>query len=251
MATTSKTVSSDDNKTQSNGGNKKMGTTAAQPSPTTPSAFNNENVMIFRRAVGINYELPSHADTKLEEGRKSAIGIYREVLQEKQARKRFFWAINLTVYFSHFAQIIVGASLTALGPSANRFSTEITVLGAVNTVIAGVLALLNGQGLPDRLRKDEVEFQKIQDWIEETESLLAVGIIGSNRADVGQLVETAFKKFNAAKATKENNKPSSYITQSEEGPKSGAAAGGADGAEEDASTSSGNAAVKLNLPGVH
>lgn len=40
----------------------------------------------------------------------------------------------------------------------------ITLLGAFNTVIAGVLALVKGQGLPDRWYHDQAEYRKLQDW---------------------------------------------------------------------------------------
>jgi hypothetical protein len=50
------------------------------------------------------------------------------------------------------------------GPSAGDHVIVITVLGAVNTVVAGVLALVKGQGLPDRLFHDRAEFQRLLDW---------------------------------------------------------------------------------------
>ena len=39
----------------------------------------------------------------------------------------------------------------------------ITVLGVANTVIAASLALIRGQSLPERFRKDELEFRKVRD----------------------------------------------------------------------------------------
>lgn len=50
------------------------------------------------------------------------------------------------------------------GPSAGDHVLAITILGAANTVIAGVLALIKGQGLPDRLYHDRAEFRRLQDW---------------------------------------------------------------------------------------
>lgn len=87
----------------------------------------------------------------------------------------------------------------------------ITVLGATNTVIAGVLAMLKGQGLPERLHKDEMVYQRLQEWVEETEALLMTGIIGRDNRDIGVLVESAFKKFNSAKLSEENNRPDNYV----------------------------------------
>ena len=97
------------------------------------------------------------------------------------------------------------------GPTAGDHAITITILGAFNTVIAGVLALIKGQGLPERLRQDRAEFRKLQDWIEQTEALLAVGVIGKDRKEVGLLVQIAFLKYNAAKASEENNQPENYV----------------------------------------
>jgi hypothetical protein len=152
----------------------------------------------------------------MEEGRKKAVGIYRAVISAKKSKSRQFYFLSTFTLLCHFGQIIVGAALTALGPLASDHTTIITFLGAFNTVIAGMLALISGQGLPDRIKKDQIGFRKIQDWIEETESLLSVGIIGRNRKEVGLLVEEAFKKYNVAKTNEENNRPDSYVNSPEE-----------------------------------
>ncbi|KAJ1305067.1 hypothetical protein OPQ81_000107 [Rhizoctonia solani] len=41
------------------------------------------------------------------------------------------------------------------------------------------------------------DFRQLRAWIEETESLLALGVIGRDRKEVGLLVETAFRRYNA------------------------------------------------------
>lgn len=200
---------------------------AAKPAPEDDPAWsapaglhvpsqNDEQLVIFRKAVGINYRLTRKQDATLEEGRKSAVGIYRAVLDEQTSKSRQFWALNILIYICHFTQIIIGASVTALGPGADGHGRSITFLGATNTIIAGVLALLTGQGLPDKLRKDQAEFEKLQHWIEETEALLSAGIIGRDNKEVGALVETAFKKYNAARASVDANRVGSYIQQPEQ-----------------------------------
>lgn len=142
----------------------KVDTNLVWPSPigVKPRGPNDDNLIVFRRAVGINSSdvgIPS-ANSKsagtLEEGRKSATGIYLCVLQEQRRRKWQHFALSSLLNLSHFAQIVIGATLTALGPSAGKYTVVITALGAVNTVLAGVLALLKGQGLPERLHKDEM-----------------------------------------------------------------------------------------------
>lgn len=77
--------------------------------------MNDENLVIFRRAVGINSSLAGSADPEsLEEGRKKAMGIYAAALQGERRKKLMYRLMSVLVNFCHFAQIIIGASLTAL-----------------------------------------------------------------------------------------------------------------------------------------
>ncbi|KAK8013852.1 C6 transcription factor [Apiospora arundinis] len=205
-------------------------------------AANDENLLIFRKAVGINYLPPVRGpafDTSstvvsprtLEEGRRQAIGIYRSVLREAAHKHTLYTVTTVLLYLCYFAQVVIGAALTALGSVAAQYSTTITVLGALNTALAGVLALIRSSGQPQKLGKDQVGFRKLQDWIEETDALLAVGIIGRNRREVGLLVEVAFRKYNAAKESEENNRADMYVQQEEDENSVGAGrAGAANGA---------------------
>ncbi|KAI1400284.1 hypothetical protein F4819DRAFT_461872 [Hypoxylon fuscum] len=178
---------------------------------------NDENLIIFRKALGINYHREAADSGTLEEGRKSAIGVYKSVLQAQNTKGFQHAFLTAFLYICYFAQIVVGAALTAIGPSSAKYETTITVLGAVNTTLAGILALIRGSGQPQRLEKDRVGFRRLQDWIEETEALLAVGVIGRDRKEVGLLVESAFKRYNAAKMSVENNSPDYYVNQPTEG----------------------------------
>ncbi|KAK3488067.1 uncharacterized protein B0T23DRAFT_323106 [Neurospora hispaniola] len=173
---------------------------------------NDENLVIFRRAIGINSGLAGESDPRsLEEGRRRAVGMYAATMKAQLEKRVKHALIDVLLYASHLAQILIGATLTALGPSAGKHAIIITVLGAVNTVIAGVLALIKGQGLPERLRHDQAEFRKLQDWIEQTEALLAVGVIGRDRKEVGLLIQVAFRKYNAVRQSEENNRNENYV----------------------------------------
>jgi hypothetical protein len=174
---------------------------------------NDENLIIFRKAVGINWRKENADAATLEEGRKTATGIYKSIIDMQRKKHLQYDVIAFLQYGLYFAQVVVGAALTALGPSAADHTVLITLLGAINTVIAGVLALIKGSGQPTRLAKDQVGYRRIQDWVEETEALLAVGVIGRDRREVGMLVEVAFKKYNAAKSSEENNRPDMYVSQ--------------------------------------
>ncbi|CAK7275275.1 hypothetical protein SEPCBS57363_006598 [Sporothrix epigloea] len=181
-----------------------------------PRSANDENIVLFRTAVGIPTSTSARTSSAtaavahdpesgavLDLSHEQATGIYARILAEKQAKLWQASVLNSLVNACYVAQILVGAALTTLGPSSQDHAVSITVLGATNTVLAGVFALLKGQGLPDRLRKDATAFRRVQDWIEETDALLIAGVIGRDRHEVGMLVESVFRRYNAAVARSE------------------------------------------------
>jgi len=90
----------------------------------------------------------------------------------------------------------------------------ITILGIVNSSTAGILALLKGQGLPDRLRKDAFEMLKVQNFIEEIDTKLAFGMIQDmDEKELDDLVKGVFDRYNVARDTAEMNRPASYVHQ--------------------------------------
>jgi hypothetical protein len=186
--------------------------TSADP----PPPFDNEsNLTKFRKAVGINVAV--HIDGgDLEAARKGARGLYKEVISLQRWRSRQYKLVEAVYYIALGTQILIGATLASLGPLSKLHNTAITVLGIVNAATAGVLALLKGQGLPDRLRKDEFEMRKVQDFIEETEIRLAVsGEDEFTKQQLEEVVGQVFEKYNTARDTAEMNKPTSYSHQVE------------------------------------
>ncbi len=67
-----------------------------------------------------------------------------------------------------FAQIIIAATVTAVSASSGP-RVAITVLGALNTVLAGSLTWIKGQGLPDRLASYANELRRVREHIEDLE----------------------------------------------------------------------------------
>ncbi len=188
-------------------------------------------VRAFRLAIGLPHLTNSedqpggleaacgtiHSLPPLKYRRKHAVGLYQLVLKSQRRKDRLHGVLDLLLYALYVLQVVLGATLTALGPSSAGHPIAITLLGAANTVIAALLALIKGQSLPERFRKDEMEFRKARDFIEETEALVVAGICGKDLADVGRLVELAFKMYNTAKMNEENNRPGSYVRQAAPG----------------------------------
>jgi hypothetical protein len=74
-------------------------------------------------------------------------------------------------WFLMLAQLALSAVLTALGSTSLKNGTPITVIAAINTSIAGILALMHNSGLPDRYRSDRNEFCKVEEYLKEVRSV--------------------------------------------------------------------------------
>ncbi|KAL2069570.1 hypothetical protein VTL71DRAFT_14249 [Oculimacula yallundae] len=189
---------------------------AAEPSTTRPSS----NLTKFRAAIGIG----NISDLEAGDKASKPHGLYKEVIRIQKRLTIQYRAIEVLYYSALLAQILIGATLVSLGPQSGLHPRAITILGVVNTSTAGILALLKGQGLPDRLRKDEYQMQKVKDLIEETDVRLELaGDVSED--DVEKLVEQIFDRYNSARDTAEINKPSTYAHQVEVGGGDGASDG--------------------------
>jgi hypothetical protein len=134
-------------------------------------------------------------------------GLYRDTIYRR----------IICLYSFHFAayvrwillifQLIIGAALTALGPMSLERGTPITVLGASNTVLAGLLALFTHSGLPDRYRYDKAQFEQVEDHIRE---ILVTGLVRSDKS-VNEALAECYDLFQHAKTTVEVNIPAAYI----------------------------------------
>ena len=135
----------------------------------------------FRTIVGIitpNKLKPEtyldHRDAHYNHCKEANEGLYHRVC-EREYRRRLEYLICVWVLdFSYMAQIAFAAILTALGASRSSFIV-ITVFGALNVAMAGVLALFKGLGLPMRLRKEWLEFRKLRHYIDDRERMFEVG----------------------------------------------------------------------------
>lgn len=107
-------------------------------------------------------------------------------------------------------QLSLNAVLTALGSTAYKDGVAITTVAAVNTLFAGILALLHNSGLPERYRSNRNEFAKIEEYLKEiidTRLVLA-------EESVAEVMAACFDKFAAARQSVRNNVPASYVSAS-------------------------------------
>ncbi|PHH91649.1 hypothetical protein CDD83_10866 [Cordyceps sp. RAO-2017] len=133
-------------------------------------------------------------------------GLYRDVVTCRIKFYCVFHAISILRWVLMISQLLVGAAVTSLGSMSMRVGTPITILGAINTVIAGILALMHNSGLPDRYRYDMGQFEEIEDHIKE----LLDSAIAPADLTTDQILAECFDLFREAKATVAANMPVNY-----------------------------------------
>lgn len=99
-------------------------------------------------------------------------GIYGRSMDEALKATVGFNVSNWFINSLYVAQIFVAATITGLA-SYHGHEIPLTVLGAVNAILAGLMALIKGQGLPTRLRRSRDQFQNVMKTIENTERMFA------------------------------------------------------------------------------
>ena len=135
------------------------------PQTTTNPQSTPDKLKTFRNLVGIHSLPPDPAHpTRPAENQ----GTYKRLVDaEVKARIQYYFSSSL-INTCLLAQIVIAAALTALG-AANSSHVAITILGSANTVIAGGMTYLKGQGLPERLMQYANGLRKVREYLEERE----------------------------------------------------------------------------------
>ncbi|KAH0541547.1 hypothetical protein FGG08_003959 [Glutinoglossum americanum] len=161
----------------------------------------SDDLIRFQTALGM--PVPQARDAISSKNR----GIYTSICHSERNSKFAYHICDNFISFCLFLQIIIAACLTAFGASSVNH-TIIAAFGGVNTALAGVIALMKGQGLPNRLRQDWNVWRNVRVYIEEREREIRVGKQG---LDVWKEILTVEQMYAAARQTEENNRPDSYI----------------------------------------
>ncbi|KAJ4294833.1 hypothetical protein N0V88_005067 [Collariella sp. IMI 366227] len=135
-------------------------------------------------------------------------GLYRDVIKQRTKYSISFRLITAIHWFLMVLQVIIGAILTALGAIQLRVATPITILAAINTFDAGLLAMMHNSGLPDRYRMDMAQFVQLEDFLNE---LLDTGVVETQKS-VEDILADCYDRFHAARTTVLANKPDVYTT---------------------------------------
>ena len=102
--------------------------------------------------------------------------MYYNLIEEQKKTVRQYILYDTLVYICLFLQLVIAAILIILGAINKNYHIPIAVLGAVTGVITGILSLIRGQGLPQRLMQYADALRKVRDDVEFTERELRAGV---------------------------------------------------------------------------
>lgn len=145
-------------------------------------------------------------------------GYYQRAVDEQLKASIGFQLFNVTFTGIYILQICVAAVITALSAYTGHRIT-LTILGAINTVLAGLMAYFKGMGLPNRLRKSRDQFDHVRIYAEYKERQFAeydhFGTVISDPSlsslDPWIEAETVRKLYEAAKKDQQDNYPDLYL----------------------------------------
>ena len=183
-------------------------TTYHKPTPTLDrdleKAGSTDRLSVFREQVGITdvIELGPRASRRPAPN----IGIYNRVATEEHKSKLQYYASALVINACLLSQVIFASALTALG-AGNGSHTQITALGAANTVVAAILTFTKGSGLPNRLRQYQCTLRKVREYIEQRERDFAQL---DCQLDVDHEIKVIKGMYEQARQNDENNDPGTY-----------------------------------------
>lgn len=115
--------------------------------------------------------------------------------------------MSTIINVSFLGQIIVAAAITALS-AANGSHMAITILGSVNTVVAGIQTYLKGQGLPNRIKQYQFGLRKLREYIEDRERDFSHE---DCKLNVDQVISEVSAMYQAVRQTAEDNTPDTYL----------------------------------------
>ncbi|KAH8204347.1 hypothetical protein TruAng_001510 [Truncatella angustata] len=118
--------------------------------------------------------------------KNSLYGRTTSLLASQRLNYNFSAALSNTLLLS---QVVLGAALTALGASASSHIL-ITIFGAMNTIIAGLVAYLKSRGQPMRSRMYRDDLERLADEIENSEVMwrgISEGVHGYDEIDTDEV----------------------------------------------------------------
>ncbi|KAI9792522.1 MAG: hypothetical protein M1816_002042 [Peltula sp. TS41687] len=143
-----------------------------------------------------------------QEDLESNIGLWRRICQEEVQTAVKYSTYNSIVVVSLIGQLVLSAVLIVLGALPHDYHIAIAVLGSVNGVITGILALLKNQGLPERFQRYQEAIRDVRKDAERVARKLESGKVEVKAEEVTAL----FEKFDRAQHDNQSNRPDVWFS---------------------------------------
>ena len=180
------------------------------------ASFNDDIHTHFCLLAGIT---PSNLPKDAKWPKPSRTSIYQRAKRKEalQSRKYLFTATVTNSLL--LIQIVIGATLTALGAS-NSPGIYVAVFGALNTIIAGLVTYLKSRGQPMRSRMFKDDLERVIDEVENSETMwlgIASRVHGysaidtADRVSVRSEIARLTRLYNEAVRNNTNNNPDLYL----------------------------------------
>jgi hypothetical protein len=152
-------------------------------------------------------------------------GYYTRAIQEEYKAFVGYQLSNFVINSVFISQIFIAATITALSAYPSH-RVALTTLGAINTVLAGLIAYTKGMGLPNRLRKSRDQYEHIKEFIDYKERQFrwyakwaathnAEGDSGPEKLDPWKAAEQVRKLYEAAQKDEQANYPDIYVNENQ------------------------------------
>lgn len=148
------------------------------------------------------------------EAAEYATSLYYTLVREESDQIRLCHFYNIVTYFCLLMQLAIASVLIILGaipgsPGDLDHRIPIAILGAVTGLLTGLMSLLKGQGLPNRLIQYANRLRQVRDKLEFMEHAL--------RANVGAIITlqdvvNVWNEFENVRNEREMNRPDVWTT---------------------------------------
>lgn len=189
-----------------------FGAPTLQPNQVPPSGQRipaDDTLNLFRLTLGIT-AAPHLGFSRPTLRPADNLGLYARVVSAEQKAKDQYKVFSVVINACYFLQIIVAASLTAMG-AANANNKAVTAFGAINTVIAGFLTYLKGSGYPARFKYCADEWKKVREYIEHRERDFS---LEGCTLDVYEEIDNIREMYELTKRDIEANQPEGFNAKS-------------------------------------
>lgn len=185
---------------------KQAGATAIASSSSDQSGQSG-NYEHFARRVGI-WQMRTGDDSEPRPAKNK--GTYQQLVHAQSKTRSEYYATASLINIALFSQIILAAAVTAVS-AADGPRIALTVLGALNTVLAGALTWVKGQGLPERLLTYSNELRRVREHIEDLER--QYGQKPDFRLDVEEEARKIYAMYDAAREHAEKKTLGTFSTK--------------------------------------